>query len=342
MFIVGGFAVWVYMEQKDGFSNAGTNISLTRQDVSILEGRDKRILKTISSMQKQIKQLREQLNTLKQQTHTRYVKQQKNNKAQQTTLASHTNRLDQLKQTTISHNGKLVSLANWKQTIQSQTLPTLRKDINSYGARFAVLKRAHSKQLALIKANEDKRFAAQGRQNATFRVQLSSVSNALKQADTRLTTGVKQLVAYTQKADKRFKTIAATTLEHNAKIKRTAATLKPLPKAVLALQTLQKAHKQRIKQLKLQSDARSWMFTRIVSEIKPVQKGIKTLNARLKSSNDRIAKLETKTKNHDLTVANVSSTLPSAMRLLNTLGSQMSENQRKIRALRAKVKKLQN
>lgn len=336
VFILGLGVAWLFSEIKDIALKSKTALAPVKQNVSILETSGKRQFKSIRQLRLQLQVLTQEVSQLKQRVQTERKTQTLHNQTQEKQLATHTQSLTRLHQRERLHTRQLSSLDSYRNTLRRNTLPTMSAAIARNKAGLSTHMASTQKRMDSLDKREVVRFVRQQRTNRS----VSTSLNTLTQTDVHATKRINRLVAYTRTTNKRLHNIDQLGSKHTQHITRLFQVQKPLPKKVAVLIRDLKKAEGLIRKLGLQSDARSWMFTRVISEIKPVQKGQKKLSQRLLAAKARIVLLENIAKNHRLVVANVSSTLPSAMQLLKTLSTQVYAQEKKINALHKKLKQV--
>lgn len=106
----------------------------------------------------------------------------------------------------------------------------------------------------------------------------------------------------------------------------------PLPATVARLVTEKtRKNKEQMKRLVAESEARSWMFTRIAADLKAIQEALELLKKFSTQTESRLREMEKDAKTFRMAVDNVSSTLPSAMQILKSLGERLTEQEQQMK-----------
>lgn len=328
--------VWLFSRLQGLQDETATRFAPLQENVSLLEKTTQKRYSRMTSLELQVKELQDSLQKLQQKVKATRKKQLATNGTFRRLGTKHTNQLKRLEGREATHTKQLASFGLWRKQTNTKVVPGLRQQIGQNRSGIKANLAHFRKQFKGLDSRESLRFRAQQKRNTDFSKQLG----ALRLADQSTTKQLKGLASRATKGETHRAALQSSKEAHQAFLARLDKTLKPLPASVAILQKQDKQKGKQLKQLKLQSEARSWMFTRIVSEIKPVQQGIKTLNKHLEASNKRIKQLEDTATNHKLVISNVSSTLPSAMQLLKTLNSQFTSQQKQLDKLQNKVSSL--
>ncbi|MCB9644378.1 MAG: hypothetical protein H6728_15000 [Myxococcales bacterium] len=219
------------------------------------------------------------------------------------------------------HKALLARLAKQAATIQAleKAQATLQQES---AAQAAGLKRESGLLATLDKSFRQEQTLSQERHQ-----QLEKKHDALNQKAAEM--------GAQQKADQNtLRGLLARTKQHDLRLASAEKTLRPVPKAIKVLALEDARNKKHLERLVAQSEARSWMFTRIAADLKPLQAGLDEMKKLSFGADNRLKELEKDAKTFRMAVDNVSSTLPSAMQLLKALGERVNEQDERIKSLR--------